>query len=54
MKSDTKEAWINPSEVDPSTVVGSMSVGYKQFVEIAREIDKKNIKLIVFDEPRQS
>ncbi len=38
-------------DVDVSTVVGNMSVGFKQFVEIAREIDKKNIKLIVFDEP---
>lgn len=38
-------------KVEPSALVGSMSVGYKQFVEIAREIDKKNIKLIVFDEP---
>ena len=37
--------------VDVSTMVGGMSVGFKQFVEIAREIDKKNIKLIVFDEP---
>ena len=37
--------------VDVSTMVGSMSVGFKQFVEIAREIDKRNIKLIVFDEP---
>ncbi len=52
MKSDTKEALDKIHlKVDPSTVVGSMSVGYKQFVEIAREIDKKNIKLIVFDEP---
>lgn len=33
------------------THVGSMPVGFKQFVEIAREIDKKNIRLIVFDEP---
>lgn len=31
--------------------VGSLPVGYKQFVEIARELDKKNIKLIVLDEP---
>ena len=38
-------------KVDASTMVGTMSVGFKQFVEIAREIDKKNIKLIVFDEP---
>ncbi|MEG0017134.1 MAG: sugar ABC transporter ATP-binding protein, partial [Hydrogenoanaerobacterium sp.] len=26
-------------------------VGYMQFIEIAREIDKENIRLLVFDEP---
>ncbi len=26
-------------------------MGYKQFIEIAREIDKKNVKLLVLDEP---
>lgn len=52
MRSDTKEALDKIHlDVDPSTVVGDMPVGFKQFVEIAREIDKKNIKLIVFDEP---
>ena len=40
--------------IAPATVVGSMSVGYKQFVEIARELDKKNTKLIVLDEPTSS
>ncbi len=38
-------------QVEETIRVGSMSVGFKQFVEIAREIDKKNIRLIVFDEP---
>lgn len=33
------------------TVVEGMPVGYMQFVEIAREIDKKGIQVIVFDEP---
>ncbi len=28
-----------------------MPVGYKQFVEIAREIDKTNVRLLVLDEP---
>lgn len=28
-----------------------MPVGYMQFVEIAREIDKTGVKLLVFDEP---
>lgn len=31
--------------------VGGMPVGYMQFIEIAREIDKSGIKLLVFDEP---
>ena len=52
MKRETKTALDKIHlEVSPSTIVGGMSVGFKQFVEIAREIDKKNIKLIVFDEP---
>lgn len=31
--------------------VAGLPVGHMQFVEIAREIDKKNIKILVFDEP---
>ncbi len=31
--------------------VAGMPVGYMQFVEIAREIDKTGIKLLIFDEP---
>lgn len=31
--------------------VAGLPVGYKQFVEIAREIDKTGIQLLVFDEP---
>ncbi len=31
--------------------VGSLPVGYKQFVEIARELDKERTNLIVLDEP---
>ncbi len=37
--------------VDEHTMVKGLPVGYKQFVEIAREIDKEGIKLLVFDEP---
>lgn len=33
------------------TKVSVLPIGHKQFVEIAREIDKKDIKLLVFDEP---
>lgn len=31
--------------------IAGLPVGYMQFVEIAREIDKRNIKFLVFDEP---
>ncbi len=33
------------------TLVRGLPVGYMQFVEIAREIDKTGVKLLVFDEP---
>ena len=32
-------------------MVGGMPVGYMQFIEIAREIDKSGMKLLIFDEP---
>ncbi len=35
----------------PADKVAGLPVGYMQFVEIAREIDKRGIKLLVFDEP---
>lgn len=38
-------------DIDQHVRVAGLPVGYMQFVEIAREIDKKNIKLLVFDEP---
>ncbi|QEK12501.1 sugar ABC transporter ATP-binding protein [Crassaminicella thermophila] len=31
--------------------VAGLPVGYMQFIEIAREIDKSNVRLLVFDEP---
>ena len=37
--------------IDEYTKVKGMPVGYMQFVEIAREIDKKGVQLLVFDEP---
>ena len=37
--------------IDPDTSTGALPVGYKQFVEIAREIDKNNLRLLVLDEP---
>lgn len=38
-------------DVDEQLPIAGLPVGHMQFVEIAREIDKKNIKLLVFDEP---
>ena len=35
----------------PADTVAGLPVGYMQFVEIAREIDKRGVKLLVFDEP---
>jgi simple sugar transport system ATP-binding protein len=37
--------------LDEYAMVKGLPVGYMQFVEIAREIDKTGIKLLVFDEP---
>lgn len=37
--------------IDELAYVSSLPVGYMQFVEIAREIDKTNVKVLVFDEP---
>lgn len=37
--------------IEEYTIVDGLPVGYKQFVEIAREIDKTGLKLLVFDEP---
>ena len=37
--------------IEEYVLVAGLPVGYKQFVEIAREIDKTGIKLLVFDEP---
>ncbi|HOX13498.1 MAG TPA: sugar ABC transporter ATP-binding protein [Spirochaetales bacterium] len=37
--------------IDEWARVAGLPVGHMQFIEIAREIDKSNIKLLVFDEP---
>ena len=37
--------------IEEHTMVHGLPVGYMQFVEIAREIDKAGVKLLVFDEP---
>ena len=38
-------------KLDTETLVSEMPVGHKQFIEIAREIDRSLVKLIVLDEP---
>ena len=37
--------------IDEYVRIAGLPVGYMQFIEIAREIDKTGIKLLVFDEP---
>lgn len=37
--------------IDEWVKVAGLPVGYMQFIEIARELDKKKIKILVFDEP---
>ena len=52
MAADTRQA-LNTIGlgVEDYAMVAGMPVGYMQFVEIAREIDKTGIKLLIFDEP---
>ncbi|MDR1731810.1 MAG: sugar ABC transporter ATP-binding protein [Synergistaceae bacterium] len=38
-------------DIGVDTVVSEMPVGYKQFIEIAREIDRSHTRLLVLDEP---
>lgn len=38
-------------DLPETTKVSGLPVGYMQFVEIAREIDKEGVKVLVFDEP---
>jgi len=37
--------------IDEYALVAGLPVGHMQFIEIAREIDKKGVRLLVFDEP---
>jgi simple sugar transport system ATP-binding protein len=37
--------------INPETVIAEMPVGHKQFTEIAREIDREQVKILVLDEP---
>ncbi|MFL0267349.1 sugar ABC transporter ATP-binding protein [Candidatus Clostridium radicumherbarum] len=38
-------------QLNPDTLVSEMPVGHKQFIEIAREIDRQKVKLLILDEP---
>ena len=38
-------------DIDPLMKVSEMPVGHKQFTEIAREIDRDKMRILVFDEP---
>lgn len=38
-------------QLDKGMVVSSMPVGHKQFTEIARELSKENLDLLILDEP---
>lgn len=38
-------------DISPDMVVAEMPVGYKQFIEIAREIDRDQTRLLFLDEP---
>lgn len=37
--------------IDPDMVVSDMPIGHKQFTEIARELSKEHLKLLILDEP---
>lgn len=52
MRADARSA-LDRLEVtlDEWIPIAGMPVGYKQFVEIAREIDKTHVRLLVLDEP---
>lgn len=52
MNADTRAALDKlDMNIDEYTLVAGLPVGHMQFIEIAREIDKTGIKILVFDEP---
>ncbi len=52
MNRDARKALDNVGMgIEEYTLVKGLPVGYMQFVEIAREIDKQGVRLLVFDEP---
>jgi len=52
MAKDAKEALKKlDMDIDEYLHVAGLPVGHMQFIEIAREIDKTNLKLLILDEP---
>ena len=52
MASDARAALDSVGmNIDEYALVAGLPVGHMQFIEIAREIDKTGVKLLVFDEP---
>ncbi|SKC43484.1 monosaccharide ABC transporter ATP-binding protein, CUT2 family [Maledivibacter halophilus] len=52
MNTDSRESLDTLGlDIEEWVKVAGLPVGHMQFIEIAREIDKKGIKLLVFDEP---
>ena len=52
MRKDSKAALKKlHMDIDEFLPVSGLPVGYMQFIEIAREIDKSNLKLLILDEP---
>lgn len=42
------------SEIDPDSQIDRLALNQKQFVEIARELDNQNVRLLMLDEPTGS
>lgn len=52
MNKDTRKALDTLGlDIEEWVTVAGLPVGHMQFIEIAREIDKNGVKLLVFDEP---
>ncbi len=52
MRADSRRAMDSVGlTIDEWLPVAGLPVGHMQFIEIAREVDKANLKLLIFDEP---
>lgn len=52
MRSDAQRAFSRLSvDIDDAAITGTLPIGHLQLVEIAREIDKTSLKILIFDEP---